>query len=172
MENKSVYYGLLYGGASIAIYLVLWLVNPRLIMDMGIGTALSFGLPIVFMYLSIKATRDQQEGLISFGEAIKSSFITYVIGSLMGIIFTYILYNMIDPSLLELQKEVAVETAEKMMSMLGQDNEEMLEEMREEMAEQSDQLGMGQLMMGWFISLLFPGLMLSLIMSAILKKNP
>lgn len=170
MRNHAAKYGLYYGALSIGLTLIMWLVQPELLFNTGLGFAIGFGLPLVFMFLSIKSTRDDQEGYISFGEAIKASFLTYIIGSLLAILFTFILMNYIDPSLLEMQKEQAMKMAESMSSMFGA-NEEMIEEMKDEMSDQMGTFSFGQAIMGWLGGLVFPGIIFSLIMSAIMKKN-
>ena len=171
MRNHAVKYGIYYGGISVAISLLLWLLSPETLFNMGIGLAIGFGVPIIFMYLSIHATKAEQEGFISFGESLKASFLTYMIGSLMGVLFTFVLMNYLDPSLLEMQKEVAIKVAEDMSSMFGAP-EEAMEEMREQMESQNlDTMTFGQSMLGWLGGLIFPGLILALIMSGILKKN-
>ena len=171
MGNHAVKYGVYYGGASIIISLLLWLISPESLFNMGIGLAIGFGLPILFMYLSINTTKVEQEGFISFGESLKASFLTYMLGSLIGVLFTFILMNYIDPSLLEMQKEMAIKIAEDMTSMFGAP-EEAMEEMREEMENQNlDTMTFGQTMLTWLSGLIFPGLIITLIMSGILKKN-
>ena len=170
MNNPAAKYGIYYGGISVATSLLLWLAKPELLFNTPLGLILGFGLPIVMMYLSIKETRDHQEGFISFGEAIKASFLTYIIGSLIAILFTFILMNYLDTSLLELQKEQAIAMTESMSSMFGA-NEEMMEEMREQMDDQLGTFSFGQAIMGWLGSLVFPGIIISLIISAIMKKN-
>lgn len=170
MRNHAAKFGLYYGGISILLSTVFWLVKPDLLFNTGLGFAIAFGLPLILMYFSIKSTRDDQEGYISFGEAIKASFLTYIIGSLLAILFTYILMNFVDPSLLEMQKEQAMEMAESMSSMFGA-NEEMIEEMKDEMSDQMGTFSFGQALTGWLGGLVFPGIIFSLIMSAIMKKN-
>ncbi len=171
MGNHAVKYGLYYGAASIVVSLLFWLAMPDMIFNIGISFAVSIIVPLIFMFLAIRDTKNEQEGFISFGECLKASFLTYIIGSLIGVIFSFVLMNYLDPSLLDLQKEAAIEAAESMSSMLGAP-EEAMEEMREQMEEQDlDTFTVGQAMIGWLGGLVFPGLILALIMSGVLKKN-
>lgn len=170
MNNSAAKYGFYYGLTSIGVALVLWLVNKELLFKMSLQSILGLALAIIFMFLAIKAVKGEQEGFISFGEAIAASMLTYALGGLMAILFSFVLLNYIDPSLLEVQKEVAMETAENVIEMFG-GTEESMEEMREEMEEEASSYSLGKNLMAWLFSLIFPGLIISLIMSAIMKKS-
>lgn len=164
-------YGVFYGLASVAFTMLMYMMGPKMLFNMKIMMPLSFIIPIIFMYLATKATRDEQEGLMSFGEALKPSFLTYAIGSLIAMLFTFIFYNFIDPSMLEVQQEVGADMAESMINMVGGD-QGAIEEAREAIMAEEPSFSFGQTMISWLTSLVLPGLIIALIMSAIMKKNP
>ncbi|WP_235299131.1 DUF4199 domain-containing protein [Portibacter marinus] len=173
--TEPVKYGLYYFAVSAGITLLLYLVNTNLIFNPTLSLLMSFGLPILFIILSIKADRADEPGY-SMAEGIKAGMITFAIGTLLGALFTYILANVIDPTLgekaIEFTREVAVKTAETMGGLLGADEAEKAK-MVEEVGKQElpNPFSMTQLGLGWVISLIFPGLIISLIAAAILKKS-
>ena len=169
MKNHATTYGFYYGAASIAFFLLFYVINPRMLFGTA-NTILGFALPVLFMYLSVGATREDQDGTISFGEALKASFLTYMIGSLIGILFLWVLYNYIDVSLLDLQKEMAIEMTENFVGALGA-SEENMEEMREALEEQGGHFSFGTAILGWLGSLIIPGIVIALILSAIMKNS-
>lgn len=170
MENPVIKNGLFYALASVLISLLLWMVNKALLFNTVVGILVGLALPIIFMIMANRERRDQQEGYLSFGEGIVTSLGTYAIGSFVGIVFTWVLINYIDPSLIELQQKVTMEASEKMLEMFG-GNEEMIEEMREKLEEDMINPTLGQNLFGWAVSLLFPGLLFALIVAAITKKG-
>lgn len=171
MGNHFIKYGLFYGLVSVAYTMLLYMVAPKLLFDMKIALAASIILPIIFMYMATKATREDQEGLMSFGEALKPSFLTYALGSLIAILFSFVFYNFIDPGMLEVQQEVAVDVAESVVNMMGGD-QGAIEEAREAIMAEEPSFSIGQAIISWLGALVLPGLIIALIMSAIMKKNP
>lgn len=173
--TAPVKYGLFFFAVSSGITLLEYLVNPELIFSPTWSTVLSFLLPIVFIVLSIRADRADEPGY-SMAEGIKAGMITFAIGTLLSSVFMYILANIVDPSLgeraIEFAKEIATRTAEAMSGLMGADDADkarMLEEMEKQ--EIPNPFSLMQLGLGWVISLIFPGLIISLIAAAIMKKN-
>ena len=124
MGNPAVKYGVYYGAVLILLSIISWQLIPSIhypttMKESGISMLLGLIIPIGFLYLSLKETRFLQEGFLSFGEGLKSSFLTYMIGTLIGIIFTFLLLNYIAPDLLTLQKEASIAMANDMTSWMG-----------------------------------------------------
>lgn len=170
MENPVIKNGLYYAGAVVLITSLLWLVNKNLLFSFTISFLVGLALPIIFMIMANRDRRDKQEGYLSFGEGVVASMGTYAIGSFIGIIFTWMLINYIDPSLIATQEEMAIKTAEGIVEMFG-GNEEVMEDMREDLEGQDLNPTLGKSLLGWIGNLLIPGLLFSLIVSAITKKG-
>jgi len=167
-------WGMLYGLASVAFTMILFLINKNLLFDWKIALLSSLGLAVLFMILALKETREANEGYLGYGEAVKVALVTFVIGSFIGTIWMFVLYNFIDPTLFELEKEMALKTAEQMASMFGADEdvlEQMMDETREQMEAMGDSKSIGSLLGPWGISILIPGLPIALIVGAIMKKS-
>lgn len=168
MKNAGIKYGLFYGGLSVAVFLVGYLINKRMLFSPGFGPIISFVIPIICMVIAARKTRESQDGFMSFGEALSPTFLTYVVGSLIFTLFHYVMNHMIDPSLLDIGKEVAIEAIDKLSGMLSMD-EDQLDMMKD--AVEEGESGLGSVLMGWAFSLIIPGFIIAAIMSAIMKKN-
>jgi len=170
MNNTGVKNGLFFGAATVALYLVIYIINKRLLFSPVFGPMVSLVIPIVFMVLAAKATRNNQEGVMTFGESLSATFLTFVIGSLIYSAFSYLMTNIIDPSLLEIGKEIALEALDKVSGVFGM-SEDQLDQMREAI-EDGGGNGFANTAIAWAFSLIFPGFIIALIISAIMKRNP
>lgn len=165
MENKAIFNGLLMGGASIIVTLLFYFINPRFLMTTG--AYIMYGIFLFFMFRAVIDSRAQQGGFITFSEGLKAAFLSYVIGGLMYYLFNHILVAFIDPSLVEITKEVAIEAIEKMESFIGED---ATAEAIDQLDEVSYKPTLANTLMGYVISLIF-GFIFSLIIAAIYKKE-
>lgn len=164
MENNGVKYGLLAGLGVVVYTLVLYLVNDTLIF--GWASMLGMVIYIACMYKAGVDERSENGGFITFKEALKPTFLTYVIGSLIATIFTYLLFTVIDPGLMDLQNEIAAERIQSMSGMLGEEGvEEALKRLEEQGAMKISDTALGYAMM-----LIF-GFVIAAIISAIVKKK-
>ena len=169
MENHSVKNGLYFGLASIAYTLIIYLLNPKMLFSGFTGIIVAIILTVVFMVMAARAERADNEGFLSYGEALKTTFLVFVVGSLLSTIFSYSLYNYIDPSLVDQMKEAALETSVKMAEFFGAP-EDQLDQIREEIMNQDMSMGVGRMILQWVYSLIF-GFICSLIVSAFVKKS-
>lgn len=157
------------GLVSASIYLVLYLVNKELLLNVSLSFVISLVLPIIFMYMAIKAERDQMDGFISFSEALKVSFLTIVIGNIFPIVAQHLMYTM-DAEMLVLLKEKSLQMVEKMTDMMGVPEAEKQEALKSA-SEQDYSYTPGRSLLGYAGTLIFPGIILSLILSLILKRG-
>ena len=167
MNHPSVKYGVMGGIASIVITLILWFINPDYLLNY-VGTVIGFVVLIYFMYMAGKEARELSDGYIDFGEIFKYLFITFVVMTLISTIFNYILFNYIDSSMLERQKEIAIKAAEKMATMLG--GEDALDEITDKIEEQDFSYTIGKAIQGWVFGMII-GAIIAAIQGAIMKKK-
>jgi len=164
--NSGVKNGLLYGIISIIFSHVCYMIDPKMMVN---GVAFfGFLIPIYFMYRSAVEERGKNEGLLSFGEGIKVTFLTFVIGSLLGTIYTYLMFNVFDTGMHDVMREVSYDNAEFFAKLLG--NEDQLDLMHDQIDSQNIQMTFSVLFFNYLVSLIFPGFILALIISAITKK--
>ena len=166
-KNSGVKNGIILGVASIIFAHVCYMINPRWLLT-GIAY-LSILITIYFMYRSAIEERRQNEGFLSFGDALKSTFLTFVIGSLFGAIYFYLMFNVIDPSLNDVMREISLEQGEMVAKFLGA--EEQLANLPDELENQNIQMNFSLIFMQYLVSLIFPGFILALVISAVTKKE-
>jgi len=179
--KTALKYGVMIGVASILISLISYLINPALIFNMKLGIGLSSIATVVLLVLALREERKINEGILTFGDGLKTTFIAYAIGSFMSILFGYTLMNHIDPSLIDTGLEYSLEMTESalngiadLVGMPEAEKDKQLEEMRspEKVAELRDAFSFSSNMVSFLFTLLFPGLLFWLIIPAIMKKNP
>lgn len=164
---------LLLGGVASIIFLAVHFISPKMNFNIAVSLAIGTIVPFYFMYKGAKEQREEEEGLLTFGEAMAASFPIYVIGVLILTVVQIAIFYA-DPGFLEAMKESTLEQSEKMFAMLENVtdvNEEGKTEAMKQMSEQMDGLGIGTLLTGFVFSLLWPGAILALIVSLIVKKS-
>ena len=120
------------------------------------------------MYMAIKEKREQEEGFIGFAEALKVSFLVFVVGSIFSVIVTNVLHNM-DSELYDIAIKKSLETSEKAMNMLKVPEAQRQVELQK--AADINPFTFKMAMLQYSIGLIFPGFILALILSAILKRD-
>ncbi len=163
MENPSVKWGLIAGLGVMITSLLFYLVNVNWFFS--ISSYVSWIVYIACMVFAVKDMRGKH-GFISFKDAFSTAFIVYAISSLMYFIFYYLMFNVIDPGLAEIQQEIAREAMESFSSFM---TEEQIEEAMARVEDQS--MNIGTLGVGYLFNLIFPGAIMAAIIAIILKKD-
>ncbi|HMW38144.1 MAG: DUF4199 domain-containing protein [Saprospiraceae bacterium] len=111
-------YGLLWGTISILIYLTIYLVTGAMDTGAFLGFIIFAG-GIAVMYFIGLARRNELGGYLEWKEAMVHIWIGALIATAMTTLFLVLMYNYIDPSLLEHVKEVQIKTLEEFRGRLG-----------------------------------------------------
>lgn len=176
-------YGLYYGIASIVTIFVRYFFFKDWLFDVIPVYTVTMVLPIIFMVLSCLAYRQANEGVMELGEGIRAAWVTYAVGALLSILGTFLLFNIIDPSLKDFAKvkfDTMMENqVDWMNSTVGDDdlvqNEIDKEELKSNSNKMLEMMGdpyrLSFLMMNYFINLLFPGIIFALIIALVLRKK-
>lgn len=127
-QNASIVWGVGLGVISSIVTLLIWMTNVNFLGNWMYGTAILI-INIVVLVLATKARRKQLGGFISYKNALLACFITYVISLVISVMFSFFLYNVIDPELSTTMKTVAIENTSKMLEGFGLDEEAMEEAM-------------------------------------------
>ncbi|GAB5552431.1 MAG: hypothetical protein Sapg2KO_20220 [Saprospiraceae bacterium] len=113
MNRKiSISYGIIAGVATVGYYLLFYFFNRASFFDLYIwwGGILPM---IVFMFLGGIAQRKANGGELTFRTALTTTFLVFMVSSLLFYIFYYILLKYIDPDLLRVQQETALANLER-----------------------------------------------------------
>jgi hypothetical protein len=167
-ENKndilrhSATYGAIIGFALIIYSIFLYIGNLSL--SKGLGYV-SYIIIIAGLYIGIKKFRDNEPaGAIKYSRALGVGVLICVFLGFIGAVFAYFQFRFIDPELVNKMIEM---TEEKLLEKgLSDDMVEMQIEVIKKM------LTPGIMAISGFISYIFMGTVFSLIIAAILKKEP
>ena len=172
MKNNGIKYGLIYGGLSILLSMIVYFTSPE---NMVSFTSWNFIAGLILMvamlYLAAKKTRDDKGGYIPFGEALVPALVTFIVGNLIGIIYMYVLTNFIDPGVQAIIQESTIEMQKGMFEMAGMSEDQILEAIERAEADMEGQFNFGSLVLGMLINILIMGLPISAIIAAIVKKK-
>jgi hypothetical protein len=166
-KNVSLLYGLLNGGVSILITILIYLGGVQWFMSPLLY--LSFVFLILFAVLAARQQKKQQGGYLEFGEALKTTFLVLVIGLFLSTLFEYFLYNYIDvpfgQALTQASAEKFGDTMEK-YKMMSQDK---IDEAVEQMLN-TNAFTIGKMLFGFALRCI--GMFIAaLIVSAIIKRK-
>jgi drug/metabolite transporter (DMT)-like permease len=168
MENKntSVFYnglvwGLILGFASVIYNVILYMLDQNLNQALGYAGLI---ITIVVLILGIRSFRDNvRDGVLPFGPAFSFGFIVILVSSVIGIIYGYLLWTVIDPDVLSKMNDLQME---KMMER-GIPEEGLDQAMN--MASKFMKPGIMAIM--GLLGALLMGTIIALIIAAIFKKD-
>jgi hypothetical protein len=131
MSRKiSLSYGIIAGVVTIGYYLLLYFTNKEGFFNLYAWWAGLIPM-LLFMVLGTLQLRKKLDTL-SFSTALQTSFLIFVLSSLLFYIFYYVLLKYLDPEMLAIQQETALKTLERFGQGRGDDLEPYEEFYREE----------------------------------------
>ena len=99
LMKSTMNYGAMLGLALVIFSLLLWMFDA---IDNSWLGSISYLIMIAGIVMATKTYRDQeQEGFISYGRALGVGTLTSVFAGIISAFFTYLLYTVIDPGLIE-----------------------------------------------------------------------
>jgi len=159
---NALTWGVIIGLVSIVYSVFLYMINQSLNRALGYAGII---IIIVGLAVAMKSYRDNVlDGILPFGKAFGFGVLIAVVSGLLGAIFTYLLYQVIDPGLQEKMLEYA---ADKMLES-GRVPEAQLDQVLEVSKKFMSPV---YLSVSGFIVSCLGGTVLSLIMAAIFKKE-
>jgi hypothetical protein len=159
--RSTLNYGIMLGLALVIYSLLLWMFNATF--NQGLGY-LSYVIIIGGIVLATRAYRDQEQGgYISYGRALGVGTLTVLFASVIGAIYTYLLFSVIDPGLLD--RMMIIREEAMYGSGLTDDQIDMALAMTERFARP------GIMAVSGFFGSVFVGFIISLITSIFLKKE-
>lgn len=179
MKKTVTQNGLFYGLGCILIYMIAHLIDPSLNLSWKVAILSSFIIPVFCMVRGARQERDLYEGTITFGEVFSTVFPIFVIGTLLFTIMQAIHINIdeaykafLDTEILESAKE-SLKSMNRFLIKLGTEglSPEQMQEQINNLNENPPKTSNITIFLGFLSSLIFPGAILSLIISLIMKKR-
>lgn len=105
-KNIAVNYGIYLGLASVIISLIIYALGKTYEQNwiMGLISVLTI---IVFVILGIKKFKDANNGYLVLGQGLKTGLGIALIGAIIGIVYTLIFANFIEPNYMENMMEIS-----------------------------------------------------------------
>jgi len=172
--KSSLNYGVVFGIVAFLLFVLYYIMdfNP-----LGPVSWVSAIVPIIGIPFAVKKIRDTEwGGFMSFGEAFRLGMVMSLVWATLFGMLSYIFYAVVDPTILEnhiVEQYEAAEEGWQMVEGFIQD-EAALKEARAQYDEsllQIKEMTMAQVSMGDVFNKLIGGLIISLIVAGIFKKN-
>lgn len=159
-------YGLIAAGAEIVFILITYWAGPKAFVG---GVAfLGYVIAIVVAAAAALAQKKANGGVIGFREAVQASFIVFVLGLVMRVLFPWLLVNYIDPHFRErLIPEIAAQ-AEKSYRTFGVP-EDRIQEQVDNLKREPFPLWSMLTGLAWSYIVFF---FISLLIAAIVRRKP
>ena len=164
IKSLIVTYGLLLGALSVAFQLMLFFLDMHYKNDSTAGIVSLVIMIGILLYAFIQFKK-QNEGYLSLSEALKIGLGVSLVSSLIGIVYTVILMNFLDPDTMKKSLELSMETMRIQNPEMPQEQLDMARSMQERM---SSPLILSAIQI---IFALFIGFIISLIGGLIVKKS-
>ncbi|MEN0003454.1 MAG: DUF4199 domain-containing protein [Bacteroidota bacterium] len=116
-QNSGIRYGIIAGIAVIAYFLLFYVIDRPLMLHVGVSwsSLLVYG---TFMVLACQQLAKRQPAA-DLKAYLKPAFTVFVIANAAYYLFYYLLFNAIDPSMVEVQRGLLEATLERYDSSLG-----------------------------------------------------
>jgi len=167
VKKNGVNYGLILGLFSILATAVIYAVDLSMFTSIWLGLIL-FVIGMTIGIMAVAKTKKVLGGYITFKEAFTTFFIVMLIGLLSNMIFSYILFNLIDPAAAETIKDNLIEMTVSLGQKFGTPSEELKTQV--EAIRDTDNYSLISQLKTLMGSLLFY-IVIGLIVAAIMKKN-
>lgn len=169
IENKTnpgYTYGLISGLIIVVIALLQYLGGVEMYLS-PIGYV-SYLVMITMAVLAALRSRKDNDGALTFSEALKITFTVFAISLLLQTVFAYILFNFVDVSFKQALAQEVLNKTERMMHRFGASDEQIGKAIDAQRG--TDQFTIGKMLLGYaFTCIVF--FILSLLIAAIVKKN-
>lgn len=162
--------GLHAGIVIIVVGTIMHAMDPRTFLNSyGIIGYLVF---LFYMVRTVKLTRKENGGYISFGNAFVAAFIPMTIGVFFYSFFNYAIHNWINPDIVIMIKEIALESAEYGREIMSEyfDLDMKKEEMRSLVEQQDFKLNFGTTFFSWLLTTIM-GCVPALIIAAFMRRG-
>jgi len=126
--NPGVKNGLILGLVSIVLFLIMYLINPRILFN---GWYMLFGFLLFFGFMAKACidARSEGGGFITFSNAFMAAWLVAIVSMVISMLWQFLVNTFIDPTLVELQQEMGLEYWGSWMESWGvMDKEDFIEQ--------------------------------------------
>ena len=167
--NEGVKWGSICGLLAVLLMYGSW--------AMGLSTFVTFQfwanfVPYMIVILIIAGfqVKKQNDGLLPYAQALKFTFLSYVVVALITAIATYVLYNLIDPELTQKSTQIGIEKIRGMMEKFGSSEEDIAKAVKNAEIEGAKGTGIGKIFLGTGLFLIWD-FVKSLLIALVIRKE-
>lgn len=124
-NQSAIMYGIISGLIFLAINFGFWAASSTETYVSAIGITNFIPYIIVILIFGGIKLRKQNDNILTFAQALKFSFLAYVIFALIEAVGNYLLYAIIDPDLTAKVLEISLQKVQKMMEAFGASEQQM-----------------------------------------------
>ena len=170
INQTAITYGVITGLIFLALTFGAWAMGSAdtFVSVSGITTFIPYVI-LTLIFAGIKL-RKQNNNLLTFAEALKFTFLAYVIYALIEAIGNYVLYAVVDPDLTAKVMEISISKTQKMMEAFGA-SEQQIEDAMSKAQEEPKFTSFKQVFLGLGIALIW-NFVKSLLISLIIRREP
>ncbi|MCC6690025.1 MAG: DUF4199 domain-containing protein [Bacteroidia bacterium] len=169
MQNPVIKYGLIAGIISILLQAVLYIMGVQFMATWWVGIIMILFIIVLYVVIAIRLRKDMG-GFITFKQAFTKILLIWIIGGALNLVFSLLLYHVIDPELPQKMQDAITEKTISFMERMGTPQEK-IDEVTEEMQESGNKFTALSLITNYLWGILI-GAILALILGASIKKNP
>lgn len=168
IKSKGLNFGLVYGFTLILPILYAYVIDLNYFVSFW---ALGVLLLTFFVhgFWVVGSLKKAQEGFATFKEAFSVFFISNAVGFLISTIVTILIFNVIDPELQTVVKELTINTTSEFLQDMGATTEQIDESINK--INEQDNYSIGAQIKGYFFTLVIASIV-GLLISLIMKRNP
>jgi biotin transporter BioY len=167
--NEGIKWGSINGLIAVLIMYGSWAAGINTFVSVSFWSAFCPYMIVILIIAGLQLKK-QNEGLLPFSQALKFTFLSYVVVAVIVAIGTYVLYNLIDKDLTMKSAEAGIAKTQSMMEKFGakeEDIEKTIKSMREEGTKGT---GLGKILMGTGMFLIWD-FVKSLLISLVIRKE-
>lgn len=164
LKSTILQYGILLGIISVVFGLMIYFLDMHYTQEASIGVV-SIVITIAVIALGQYNFRKENDGFLSFGEALKIGLGIALISGIIGVTYQMILVNVIDPNTIDKMMEIT-------QNKLIEDQPEISQEQLDQIIDMQRKFSSPGMMAAFgLIGSLFIGFVISLISGLILKRD-
>ena len=112
IKSISLRYGLIAGVGIVAYFLLFYFISPKTMFSPWVSWS-SLIIYLAGMWLGAKAFAQENPARANFRLLLRESFAIYLVANFVYYLFYYLLLDVIDPNLVNIQTEVGLEALER-----------------------------------------------------------
>lgn len=168
-NQSAIMYGVITGLIFLAITFGAWAMGSTESFVSIIGIATFVPFVVVTLIIGGIKLRKSNGNLMTFQEALKFTFLAYVIFAIIEAVGNYVLYAVIDPDLTAKVMEITIQKTMKMMETFGA-SEQQVEEALEKAKQEPKHTSFKQVFLGLGIGLIW-NFCKSLLISLVIRRE-